>query len=339
MFVSVEISTFNNKELLAKVLDRLAVQTYPSSKFEVVLSDDGSTDGLPEAVESMRRTLPYSVRLLRNEHRGPANAHNCGIEACKGDVVVMLASDILAAPALLEAHVQAHTENPDDEVVVAGGLVQSPELPATAFQRSWNLLVNRLFSKEKSDLRHGGFFVSNLSFKKRFMTRYGMFCEMPPASQEDLELGYRLRLQGMKLLRSPRALGFHHHPVTLAGVARRSYTQGYHWHFFEEKVPEPWVRSRAGHLSPADGLGLYVGSQVKRALRRLLVNGVTVPRLMTPVIEAAERWGALEPLVPLLAGKVSSYFFYQGLADQEKGLPDRSARIAIGRKSSLTSPD
>jgi hypothetical protein len=60
---------------------------------------------------------------------------------------------------------------------------------------------------------------------------------------------------------------------------------------------------------------------------------------MTPVIEAAERWGALEPLVPLLAGKVSSYFFYQGLADQEKGLPDRSARIAIGRKSSLTSPD
>jgi hypothetical protein len=328
MSVSVEITTFNNKELLKKVLERLALQTYPASKFEVVVSDDGSTDGLPEAVESMRESLPYAIRVLRNGHSGPATAHNRGILACDGEIVVMLASDILAAPELLEGHLQVHLEQPDEHVVVAGRLVQSPELPATVLQKSWNVLLNRLFSKEKADLRHGCFFVSNLSFKKRFMTRYGMFCEMPPASQEDLELGYRLRQQGMKLVKSPRALGFHHHPVTLASVARRAYTQGYHWHFFEEKVPEPWVRSRSGHLSPGDGLALYLRSQLKHALRRCLINEVTVSMLMIPLIEAAERLRLLEPVVPLLAGKVSTHYFYQGLRDYENGVNERSARIS-----------
>jgi GT2 family glycosyltransferase len=330
MLTSVEISTYNGKELLQRVLEELALQTYPPSEFEVVVSDDGSSDGLPEAVESMRGSLPYALRVLRNEHRGPANAHNLGIRACRGEIVVMLASDVLAAPELLEGHVQAHREHPDERVVVAGRLVQSPELPATAFQEGWNVLLNRLFSREKEDLRHGGFFVSNLSFKKRFMTRHGMFRDMPPASQEDLELAHRLRQQGMKLVPSPRALGFHHHPVTLADVARRAYTQGYHWHFFAESVPDPWVRGRAGRLTPRDGWALYLRSRLKDALRRCLVNEVTVPAVAIPLIRAAERWRILGRLVPFLAGKVSSHYFHRGLTDYENAIPERSARISIG---------
>ena len=227
MNVSIEISTFNNKEILRKALERLAAQTYPAERMEVVISDDGSSDGLTDMVETMQSALPYKLKILRHAHKGPANAHNCGIDAANSEIVIMLASDILATPALIEEHVRSHEEHPDENVMISGRLIQSPELPDNTFQRSWNKHVNSLFAEEKDDLRHGRFFVSNLSFKKSFMQRHGLFLDWPPAAQEDLELGYRLRQHGMVLLHNSRAAGYHHHPVTLQIIARRAYTQGY----------------------------------------------------------------------------------------------------------------
>ena len=59
------------------------------------------------------------------------------------------------------------------------------------------------------------------------MLSHGMFLDWPPAAQEDLELGNRLKRNGMRLIHNVQALGFHHHPVTLQSVARRAYTQGF----------------------------------------------------------------------------------------------------------------
>lgn len=58
------------------VLERLAVQTYPASKFNVVLSDDGSSDGLLDLVESIRNEMPYEIEILKNQHQGAAETHN-----------------------------------------------------------------------------------------------------------------------------------------------------------------------------------------------------------------------------------------------------------------------
>lgn len=319
MNVSVEISSFNNKELLRIALDRLAQQTYPPAKFDVVISDDGSTDGLVEMIREISGELPYRLTLLANEHRGGGFAHNTGIRACTGDLVLMLAADILATPELIEDHVRGHMENPGPEVMVVGRLRQSEELPKNAIQQGWNQVVNRLFAEQKEDIQHGGFLVSNISFKKEFMLEHGMFREWPPVAQEDMELGYRLRSSGMRLVQSPGALGYHHHEVSLEGLAKRAYMQGYNYHYLEDNVPDLWIRLKMGHVEPSHGLGVYLKTRMKGGLRRCVLNALTLRAVIIPLLRAAERFEFLRPLVPNLCSKVTFYHFHVGLQDCDAG--------------------
>lgn len=320
MQVSVEISTFNNKALLRRVLLRLAEQSYPCEKFEVVLSDDGSTDGLIEMVGEMIPMLPYSVRLLENEHRGCGHTHNCGIKACRNDLVIMLAADILATPGLIEGHVKSHQENPGEHVFVVGRLRQSPELPQNLIQQSWNLVVDRLFECQKDDIRHGGFLVSNISFKRNFFIDNGMFLdELPPVGQEDIELSYRLRSNGMQIIQAEEALGYHHHEVNLIGLAKRAYMQGYNYHHLEELVPELWVRRKTHHLTPKDGMSLYLRNLIKGWIRIGVINALTMRGIICPLLRDAEQLSLPKPFVASLCGKVTLFHFHLGLGDYKQG--------------------
>lgn len=321
MDVSVEISTFNNCDITRKTLLCLATQSFPADRFEVVISDDGSTDGSLEMFDDLAPTLPYALRVIRNDHKGPAHAHNCGIRAAQGNIVIMLAADIFASRDLITEHVRVHETNPFPNVIVCGKLVQSCETPRTSFQRGWDVLIDKLFRTEKHDLRHGGFLVSNLSFKRDFMIEKGMFLDWPPAAQEDLELGFRLRQQGARMIHSEEALGYHFHPVTVLAVARRAYTEGYNWHYLEEKVPEEWVKLRAGTLGARGNLRPFLWFKTRRLCRRLLVNAFTIERIILPLIVASEKLEPLVAVVPTLASKLSSFYFQLGRCDQLRGRP------------------
>lgn len=316
--LSIEITTYNRKEVLRNLLECLATQTYPGSRFEVVLSDDGSTDGLQEMVREMAPTLPYRLRLLQNKHQGPGHAHNEGIRACEADIVLMLAADILPTPTVVEEHLRSHRENPDKRVVVAGSLTQSPSLPDTVFQRAVNVQVERVLMDQFKEVEHGGFMVSNLSFKKDFMLEFGMFLEWPPASGEDIELGYRLKKAGMSLIKNDQALGFHHHEETLATVAKRAYMTGYNSHFFSAYVDEPWVRRRFGI---PESNAWAIALQLRSCLRNLLINRMTAEWLMIPLIRLAEKLRVVAPLTPLLNKRVTSYYLQRGIADFKNGRP------------------
>ncbi|MFQ5511451.1 MAG: glycosyltransferase [Candidatus Krumholzibacteriia bacterium] len=318
MKVSVEISTFNRRDVLARVLEALANQTYSRDEFEVVLSDDGSAEDIAGLVESLEGSLPYSIRFLANEHRGCGYAHNRGIRQAKGDLVVMLAADLIPEPRLLEEHVRSHTAEPDPTVVVAGKMKQSDELPQTAFQRGWNAIVEEMFVEKDGEPDYRDFWVSNLSFKRDFMIRHGMFREWPAAAHEDLELGYRLEQNGMKLIYNPMALGHHHHAETLTTVAKRSYAHGYNWHHLEEEVPDVRIRMKSGRLEPADGWMLYLNCRIKAALRKVLLNRYSITHIAIPLINRAETAAALAALVPFLTRKVASYNFHRGVVDYKK---------------------
>ena len=321
MKLSVEISTFNRKDVLRMVLERLARQTYPHDRFEVVISDDGSTDGTDTVVEAMKNSMPYDIRFFEHPHCGCGGTHNIGIQKAKGDIVLMLADDILPKPQLIEEHMRTHEENPDNSVVVMGRLKQSAELPDTVFQNNWNSILNRRFPN--STIKHydyTNFWVSNMSFKKDFMLKNGMFREWPAGSHEDLELGYRLQQKGMKLIFNPNALGYHNDSETIESVSSRTHMFGYNWHLFEEQVPTLWARKRSGHIKPSDGLGLYLKCLVKNWFQWIFFNRVTIFSVCIPLIIKAEVMPSLAFLVPFLTGRVASYHFHKGLADYKKDI-------------------
>lgn len=321
--ISVEISSYNRGAVLRLVLERLAAQSLPAERFEVVVSDDGSTDGTPEWVEEYATRAPYALRVVRNSHAGCGATHNRGIQEARGDVVLMIADDVLPTPGLLEAHARMHERHPEPEAAVVGRLEQSPLLPRTAFQEAWNRLVNGLFPRGSSELDYRNFWVNNLSFKKDFMLSRGMFRVWPAAAHEDLELGYRLQRQGMRLYFCDAALAYHHHAETIDSVSRRSYAQGYHWQYFESQVPDRWLRERSGNFRPGDGIVPRLRFWARHAVRSALFNRLTVPHLVLPLIRRSDRSAWAAAWVPLCTGKVASYYYRKGLRDWRRGLQFR----------------
>ncbi len=320
MKISIEITTYNRQDELLRVLEQLARQTCPADQFEVIISDDGSTDGLRD-VETQVRQLPFATKILRHQHQGPGHAHNCGIHACQAPIILMLAADILPSPELVEQHLLSHLQHPAEEVVVVGRLIQSTETPRTALQRSFDHELNQLFESKLQGFEHGGFLVSNLSFKRDYMLREGMFKPWPPAAGEDLELGYRLKQKGMELIRNPLALGYHYHPATVDSLARRAYLTGYHRHFFVDHVPELWVRKWLGTVRLSDGWLIYLRNAIKKGLRRLFLNPLSMHGLVIPFLRQAELRPLPLPLVGGLTRCLASYYVRRGMRDYQNKTP------------------
>ena len=94
---SVVIAAHNAERTLPSTVRSVLAQTRPD--FEILVVDDGSTDGTGEAVRDFSDSR---IIYLRQENLGPAAARNAGIERARGEYVCMLDSDDLWLPLYLE---------------------------------------------------------------------------------------------------------------------------------------------------------------------------------------------------------------------------------------------
>lgn len=113
--VSVIVPTYNRREYIAETLDSLLKQSF--SEFEVIVVDDGSTDGTDEVIR------PYlnRIRYIRQPNKGAAVARNSGILNARGAYVAFMDSDDLSTPRHLEVLHDFLLRNPDFAMVVANG--------------------------------------------------------------------------------------------------------------------------------------------------------------------------------------------------------------------------
>ena len=99
--ISVVIPTFNRRESLRKLLDSIAAQTLPRSRFEVIVASDGSTDGTIEMLGEFKGRFE-NLRVLELKNGGPGAARNAGARAAGGRYLAFTDDDCLAAPDWLE---------------------------------------------------------------------------------------------------------------------------------------------------------------------------------------------------------------------------------------------
>lgn len=110
MKVSVVIPTFNGAEFVGVALDSVLNQTF--TDFEVVVSDDASTDGTIGVVET---ASDPRVRIVQDRsHAGPAGNWNRAVTNARGDYIKVLAQDDLLYPENLQVGVDAL--DADDEI-------------------------------------------------------------------------------------------------------------------------------------------------------------------------------------------------------------------------------
>ena len=105
--VSVIIPAFNAEVTLARTLDSVALQTRAPN--EVVLVDDGSTDGTAELARAFASRIPM-LRVISTPNRGVSEARNLAIEESSSEVIAPLDSDDIWHPTYLEKMVGRYEE-------------------------------------------------------------------------------------------------------------------------------------------------------------------------------------------------------------------------------------
>lgn len=109
---SVVIPTFNRRDALMRCLDALARQTAGAGRFEVLVVDDGSTDGTAGALRE--RPFPFAFRALSVPKGGASRARNAGIAAAAGDFVAFTEDDVVPDGDWLERASARLQEGPAD---------------------------------------------------------------------------------------------------------------------------------------------------------------------------------------------------------------------------------
>jgi glycosyltransferase involved in cell wall biosynthesis len=207
VYFSVVIPTYNRKPILEKCLRALEAQQFSPSTvtgYEVVVVDDGSTDGTVQWL-SHQSEFPH-VRTFEQNHAGPAAARNLGVEKANCDTIIFIDSDLVVTETFLQSHADA---------LVAG----QKQLGSDKFFTYGAVINTANFDNPTSepykitDFSAAFFATGNVAIPKHWLEKAGLFdIGFQLYGWEDLELGVRLKNLGLKLIKCPQAVGYHWHP-------------------------------------------------------------------------------------------------------------------------------
>jgi glycosyltransferase involved in cell wall biosynthesis len=207
MLFSIVIPTFNRLPILRKSLLALEAQEgiNQDDSYEVVLVDDGSTDCTGEWIEEHQDEIPH-VRLVCQEHGGPALGRNLGVLEAKGEVIVFIDSDLVVVPGFLAAHGRAlrssWRERGNRLCFTYGAVINTHNFDSPCSE-----------PHKLSDMSWAYFATGNVAIDRSLLVKSGLFdSAFQLYGWEDLELGERLRRMGVSLVRCPAAVGYHWHP-------------------------------------------------------------------------------------------------------------------------------
>ncbi len=229
MNFSVVVATHNRCGLLARVTEAILGQTLPPDRYELVIVDDGSTDGTQALCAELARRP--GVRTLRQPNRGVAAARNLGIREATGDVVAFTDDDCLVPPDWLGRLADGYARHPE-AVGVGGRLVAPPDvLRARAVARIEDHVARRVYGAGddealgRFDCPAGG--TNNMSYRRAALLDAGGFDEsFPPfVWGEDADLKLRLTRAGGLLLYVPVAV-IHLRDYRLGSFLRQSWQRG-----------------------------------------------------------------------------------------------------------------
>jgi len=236
---SVVIPSRNGGRRLVEVLRALESQR-GAPDLEVVVADDGSTDGTPERVGSIGWRIP--VRVSTGAAAGPATARNRGVAQSLAPRVAFLGDDTIPDPDWLAQHDRAWTERGrDDRIAVLGYTVWHERIAQTAFLRYLNeegLQFGYSLIEDPENVPFNFFYTSNLSLSRELLLAEPFDVSFPYAAWEDIEAAYRLRRHGMRLVYAAGARTRHDHPTDFARFCRRQEQAGYCAVVFWQRHPE-----------------------------------------------------------------------------------------------------
>jgi glycosyltransferase involved in cell wall biosynthesis len=208
MFFSIVIPTYNRQPILEKCLRALENQRLTDrtiENYEVVVVDDGSTDGTLTWLNAHQAEFPHVVTYEQN-HQGPSAARNLGVQQAQGDTIIFIDSDLVVTEQFLQSHATAlQTEEKalnSDRLFTYGAVINTCNFENPTAE-----------PYKITDFSAAYFATGNVAIAKKWLEQAGLFdTRFQLYGWEDLELGVRLKELGLKLVKCPAAVGYHWHP-------------------------------------------------------------------------------------------------------------------------------
>ncbi len=344
--VSVAVLSWNGLEHLKTCLAALSEQDEPGLPWEVLVLDNGSTDGTSEWVHRHHpqvRLIPSPVNL------GFCTGNNRLVQEAQGEAIAFLNNDARPQRSWLAALVKALATAPDDVAAVSGTILDwSGErldfaegimtFDGHAFQRDYHrLLTNASIPQTGTEI----FFPcgGNMMIRRRAFLDVGGFDQDYFAYFEDVDLGWRLWARGERVISVREAVVYHRSMATsnLLGAFNRGFLfeRNAFLTVYKNYEPELWEKLMPIVLLTLINKAhtLLIENNPRGDILRLdpyaggLANTVSRPQHSA----AQPSPFAWEPLVDKLGSKWQAFgpleFFRRGLSKLTRGLLSQGARI------------
>lgn len=210
MKTSVVIPNWQGEKLLEKNLP----QILKIGVDEVIVVDDGSSDG---SVNLIKEKFPKVKILINEKNLGFAKTVNKGVEEAKGDIVILLNTDVVPKANLLKATLP---------------LFKDPQVFAVSFnEEKWGFAKGIFYHGfiehrpgGKSDVAKESFWASGGSAafdRKKWNLLKGFDTLYSPFYWEDVDISYRAQMHGWKIIWEPRARVLHEHEATIGKLVKK----------------------------------------------------------------------------------------------------------------------
>jgi GT2 family glycosyltransferase len=221
LMISVVVVNWNGKALLVDCLVSLRAQTFPS--FEVIVVDNGSTDG---SAEWVRQYFPEFRLVELDENRGFAGGNNAGIKQACGEWIALINNDAKANPDWLECLYRAVGGKEGvglaaSRVVLTSGVLDSAgdgmTIAGVPYKRGHGGLPDGIFLKPAEVFGASG---CGVLLRRSMLDKIGLLDEDFFCIYEDGDLNFRARLAGFQCVYVPDAVVIHRLHGTLGRLSK-----------------------------------------------------------------------------------------------------------------------
>ena len=211
--ISIAMATYNGGRFVSEQLRSLAGQELPPT--ELVVTDDGSTDGTPDLIEAFGASAPFRIRVHRNSGRlGVLRNFEKALSLCTGDIVFLSDQDDVWLPDKIRTVVEAFEAHPEALVILNDKTITDEALVSTGTTMLTNI---RGFGSPDSCFVAG----CCAAFRRQWLDFALPIPEGPPAHDSWL-LGLAHRLGKVRIIERPLQFYRRHSE----NVSQNSYSAG-----------------------------------------------------------------------------------------------------------------
>ncbi len=226
IFVSIITPTFNRAKEIDLLIKSISNQTVTKNLFELIISDDGSTDATKNIVEKWQRESDFQIRYISQKNGGPGLARNRGLEKSIGELILFIDSDCEAHPDWIRTILDYYEKYGFD----AFGGPDGAKSDFTPLQKAIDYSMTSFLTtggvRGHSENMISKFYprTHNMGITRDIYASIGGFGELRHG--QDIEFSHRIMQSGAKIIFLREALVYHRRRSTMSQFSKQTFNWG-----------------------------------------------------------------------------------------------------------------